>query len=998
MNTEIRKIIERIESEQKELERLVNERTAIMKNERHLSTGNFRREMSIIENFIKRKSEEIMNERRTVENYTHANDLMRKLTLTPSSEEEKKEKEEELNSIMGNLSAELQQELINRNNNGQVAENNNNTNEVTEENTPQVSNEERLRTLQEALEVARNAYQASLDNFQTIFSNERNEIAERGPLNNEQLDEINSRYLRAKEEENERLQRSRDLITEIESKINDVNKTIEEENDKILSDFKQNLISQVQSGKITSAEMIEQVQAKVKELRKENNNNRNNENERVPINKSLVPVEATLTPSITNDTSSNTNIGEQELQAIENQDQGTQGTQNNENERVPINKSLVPVEATLTPSITNDTSSNTKGTQNNEEGIDRNNENERVPENKSLVPTSSQDTKEQSAPRGFYTIINEITEGLNVQKGTGKKYKVSNIKVSKEFKEELHSGNYLYNIVHFVPAVIKVPIKLIQKAFNKLRYSLEEKKTVKQLKERIENLDERDLNIIWEEYRGRKVIGEGYPDVLNILLNEKMQQYAMGKVAEINSSMEKKYIELFEAKKTIEKCDEVIEQARAEGKDEEVQKAMEVRQKVLSGKAELIKTLREESKAANLWLSGGAHGFEEDMKAAATKLSIVGKRFAKKQNLDPELTRRQAEVEQQELKAIDNNDNETALNAFIENETLLSGNTKIEQSIFGKRSTGSKYYEPLASKLEYGDDPFIRDLITTVAVSAAAISAANAIKVHGADADNVIKTQQDQAAYYNDKNSELIDEVHSQGSRLADNGEDFMKGMKAQSEENLVNHANTMERQTLDQTSWQIGTRAYRAADDAAHGIYNNISDEVQESIADIAGQYQSGIISQEAALDMLKEVANGSHQNLVELYSSYLPRLQEYAAGHPQFDLHCVTEAMDVVLQNPEAIAKMNEGMIESVQIGNDLMQLSAEQITALNSLPSDIKTTLFANGAAAVALAYNVSKEMTKKANAGKYGNEVTDMVSEYIANKESTNVETNTTSKNK
>ena len=190
MNTEIRKIIEKIESEQKELERLVNERTAIMKNERHLSTGNFRREMSIIENFIKRKSEEIMNDRRTVENYTHANDLMRKLTLTPSSEEEKKEKEEELNSIMGNLSAELQQELINRNNNGQVAENNNNTNEVTEENTPQVSNEERLRTLQEALEVARNAYQASLDNFQTIFSNERNEIAERGPLNNEQLDEI----------------------------------------------------------------------------------------------------------------------------------------------------------------------------------------------------------------------------------------------------------------------------------------------------------------------------------------------------------------------------------------------------------------------------------------------------------------------------------------------------------------------------------------------------------------------------------------------------------------------------------------------------------------------------------------------------------------------------------------------------------------------------------------------------------------------------------------
>ena len=60
MNTEIRKIIEKIESDQQELERLVQERTVIMKNERHLSTGNFRRELAIIENFIRRISEEII--------------------------------------------------------------------------------------------------------------------------------------------------------------------------------------------------------------------------------------------------------------------------------------------------------------------------------------------------------------------------------------------------------------------------------------------------------------------------------------------------------------------------------------------------------------------------------------------------------------------------------------------------------------------------------------------------------------------------------------------------------------------------------------------------------------------------------------------------------------------------------------------------------------------------------------------------------------------------
>ena len=62
---------------------------------------------------------------------------------------------------------------------------------------------------------------------------------------------------------------------------------------------------------------------------------------------------------------------------------------------------------------------------------------------------------EEKSPRGFYTIINELTEGLNVQAKTGKRYKVSNIKVSKEFKEELKSGNYLYNIVHLVPQLLK---------------------------------------------------------------------------------------------------------------------------------------------------------------------------------------------------------------------------------------------------------------------------------------------------------------------------------------------------------------------------------------------------------------------------------------------------------------------------------------------------------------------------------------------------------------
>ena len=1002
MNTEIRKIIEKIESDQQELERLVQERTVIMKNERHLSTGNFRRELAIIENFIRRKSEEIMNERKTVEDYTQASDLMRELAIAPGSEEERAEKEEELSSVMESLPAELQQELIDRANNRPVEENNVSNNEPVEENTSQnvTSNEERLRTLQDALEVARNAYQASIDNFQTIFANERNEIAERGPITNEELDELNSRYLSAKEEENERLQRSRELIAEIESRINDLNATIEqerreqeitpavetqqdssapentpennnseagqtssEENNQVsnsddLSKLKNELLDKVRAGEMSPNEMIRRVQEAAGNSRKQEENKESKENEGNNENKeySPIPKDKALVP-----------IPEPD----------------NEYKPIPKDKALVPVP-------------------------EPDNEYKPIPEPVPVpVPEPDNESKpipepnkeaEEKSPRGFYTIINELTEGLNVQAKTGKRYKVSNIKVSKEFKEELKSGNYLYNIVHLVPAIIKVPIKLIRKAFNRFRYSYAEHKTVATLKERISNLNEDDLKIIWDEYRGTKVIAERYPDILNILLNERMQRYAMEKVTSLNSSMEAKYKELFDAKQTVDKCNEILSKANAEGNKELVQQVIETRENALNGKAEMIKKLREEYKEANQWLSGGAHGFEEDIKAATTRLSIVGKRFAKERNLDPEITKRQAEIEQKEMNAIRNNDDESALNAFIENEVLLSSNTEFERSIFGNRSSGAKYYEPIIVKSDYRDDPFIRDLFTTVATTGAVISTISAINVHGSQADEMLKAHQNEVSQANANNDAIIDNVNEQGAKLVDNSNDFAEGMQAQAEGNVVNYTNTMERQTLDQTSWQVGSSSYRAADDAAHEAYNSMADSVQSRISDVASQYSSGIISKEATLDMLKDISNETQQNLADLYASYLPTLKEYAASHPQFDLHGVEEAMGFVTSHPGAIAKMNEGMVESVQIGENLQALSAEHIQAINSLPSDLRTTLFADGAAAVALAYTVARDMDKNVASGKYGNEVTNMVSEYIANKESANTETNTSSKSK
>ena len=216
-----------------------------------------------------------------------------------------------------------------------------------------------------------------------------------------------------------------------------------------------------------------------------------------------------------------------------------------------------------------------------------------------------------------------------------------------------------------------------------------------------------------------------------------------------------------------------------------------------------------------------------------------------------------------------------------------------------------------------------------------------------------------------------------------------MEGMQAQANGNIVNNANTIERRTLDESGWTIGSGNYRHLDSANHELYNSAADTAKSQLDEIASKCGSGAITNQEALDLVSNVANETHRTLLDTYNSYLPILQNYATTHPQFDLHGVTEAMEQVALHPDAIVKMNEGMVESVQIGEELLKLNFDSI---NSLPSDMRQTLFGDITAAAALTYNVHKAMDEKAKAGKYGNSVTEMAADYISLKNGANANSN------
>lgn len=582
-----------------------------------------------------------------------------------------------------------------------------------------------------------------------------------------------------------------------------------------------------------------------------------------------------------------------------------------------------------------------------------------VPPKKPTPTVTPQPKKPQI---GLMTTIEKITKGVEVKRKDGKAYQAANIKVAQNFRNELQSGNYLYNIVHLVPAIVKVPFQFFTKISGKLRFTKESKQRIKIMKERIENLSEDELMVIYDEYRGNRVMQERLPSAINILLQERIEQFIMGKVSALNAQLETDYADIFDAMMELEAVDHQL--ANGNLTAEEKAQMTNYRKQLLQGRAQQVKRIRDNYKEAQRLLSGGLNGFSQDMKAATTKLSIVGKRFAKDQDLDLELLAKEAKLERAEMAAIEEENDQIALLTFIQAESLLSKETEISNSIFGKRLTGKKYYSPLAEKLDYRDDPFIRDLFTTVAVTSAALSTINSIKGAPTSAEIEEANRQLREA------QGFVDQVKGHRGTMRE-------GMEAQGIQGTSTVSGEIERGALDATDWALGTSRYRTADNAGHDFYNQVFDTTRSEVQNISQQYVSGTITDLEALEMMRDMANNTQQTLNTVSDQCLGIFEQYAQTHPQFDLSAVTEAVRYIQQHPDSITNMNNAMVD---IQTAAEGLTFTQIQALQTVPNSVLVTLL-GAASAAALASNINQKMEENVRTGKYGNSVTDMVDDYV-----------------
>lgn len=611
---------------------------------------------------------------------------------------------------------------------------------------------------------------------------------------------------------------------------------------------------------------------------------------------------------------------------------------------------------------------------------------EKAKEAKETKPEVTEE-KPEVLEYGYKTIVEKIVKDVDIKKTDGKRYQISNLKIKDTLKKELSSGNYIYNIIHTVPTVLSVPVMLVRKAVNKFLYTDKAKKRISRLKARIDFLPDKDVEILANEYANH-TDSEMYGSALNILIGDRVKKHQLKKVEKINARIEVNYKDIFNSLTEYENTEKEIKELAkriidknepAENKDRlkaECNKLLAYKSTIFEGKAKQVASIREDYEKAKNIMASGIHGFMENIKAAESKMNYVGYRFAKEHDLDQELIAKQAELERKEKTAIRDNNDEYAVRTFVESEKLMSRNTALEKSVFGLRSVGKKYYRPLVEELNYKNDNFYRDIFSTIAITSAAIGAINALTNHGLSKE---------VAEINEHNQKVMDSVHNVGDTINSKKAAVEEGIQAQNYQDSLNISNMLERKSLDQSSdvyggWSVGTNAYKEFRTNAQSTYNNFYQNMKQNITDIGNQYNASQITDTDALVRLNDLTKSSQETLASVVNESMPYLTKYAENHSQFDLVGVKEAMDYISANPYAITNMNKAVIDITDLGEELSNLSLEQVTAINSLPTSVRSTIV-SAASAAALALNVSNTMNNNAKKNRYGNDVTAMVYDYM-----------------
>ena len=288
----------------------------------------------------------------------------------------------------------------------------------------------------------------------------------------------------------------------------------------------------------------------------------------------------------------------------------------------------------------------------------------------------------------------------------------------------------------------------------------------------------------------------------------------------------------------------------------------------------------------------GLHSFEEELKALDTKMNYVGGRFSKSREYDPELWSKVSGLSQKIEYSLDPRE---VVDSYLDREQIYIENSKEKRSIanLGSKVTAGKLdYRPFVESLNYGNDPFIRDLITSIMVISSAASMVNSISTS-------IKLKEIEKV--GTEQQKIIEEIRN-------NGETIEKGITYDIKQTEGAMENLAERGVNDQYGWNLSGSNY-VADDAAHHLETaNISIQNTSDILDLSNKFSSGQITYAEMLRGLQQMKQQTTHTYETYVSNLSSHIEQYAMAHPQFDYTAVLSALKHAANNPGDSVELTE------------------------------------------------------------------------------------------
>ena len=502
------------------------------------------------------------------------------------------------------------------------------------------------------------------------------------------------------------------------------------------------------------------------------------------------------------------------------------------------------------------------------------------------------------------------------------------------------------------------------------------------------NLTDEELEILWNEYKGSRLLQDNNGNTINPLIGRRLREYGLEKVAKLNNEIKQNYTYMYSLLKQIN----ILETKIKTETNPTTKKAFEDQIKVLYSKAaDAVKNILDKRTEADNILDSGVHGILEDFKAVSSNMNYVGYRFRKKFDFNNELQDELGRTGQNINIALAYGDDENLVKSFMEHEKIYFDNTKIEHGVLqgGDYSAGEKYYTPLAQEFDYRDDPLLTNVFTTIAVATALVSAGASIWAHHIEARRFMGEKNKEIDLANNHNLAEAKHARNIGNNILGTSDKMEKGMQAQAHQDVLNIANTQERIDLDMTNWKFD-HIYDIHDATSHKSWNALNSTFANQIQTITNRLANKTINQTQAITEYTKVANNAQKSLNQVVNQGIAECQKYAAANPQHDLSGVIDSMRYIQQNPNAIIDMNNAVVSNMGQAAQLANIQASTVTNIAALPSDMWLTLIA-AASTVAFANRVANTAKSQNYHRGYGNEITAMMEEYYNEQEEENTET-------